>query len=142
MLSSVPPHLISFIVAVALLALIIYPLTIHLTTGWHHKSNEILQVISNRSAQLYFEAFQNTQVKLDEAKKTLETFYLRGYGRRFLIFPTGGTVFVGALSVYMLGESGELALRRFSGASPDPKDYFAVPFIASAGIAGAYAFVT
>jgi hypothetical protein len=141
MLSSVPPHAIAVVVAALLLSLIVYPLAIHLTFGWKRKSDDILLAMSNKSAQLYFKAFQSTDVKLDEALQKFKQFYHRWYGRRFLMLPIFGAILVSALSVYMLGESGEIALRRFSGATVEAKDYFALPLIATSAIAGAYAFV-
>jgi hypothetical protein len=141
MLSSFPPHVIAGIVAVILLSLIIYPLAIHLFYGWKRKSDDILLAMSNRSAQLYFKAFQNTDVDLKQALEKFTQFYHAWYGRQLLIFPICGSILVATFSVYMLGESGEIALRRFSGATPDAKDYFALPLIATSAIAGAYAFV-
>jgi hypothetical protein len=142
MLSSFPEHAIALVITGVLLSLIVYPLAIHLVYGWRRKSDDILLAMSDRAAQLYFKAFQKTDVRLDEALKKFQQFYHVWYGRRFLTYPICGSIFVSAISVYMLGESGELALRRFSGASPEAKNYFALPLIAISAIAGAYAFVT
>jgi hypothetical protein len=142
MLSSFPSHAMAAIVAAILLSLIVYPLAIHLTYGWTRKSDDILLAMSDLSAKLYFRVFQKTDVKLDEALNKFRRFYYAWYGRHLLIFPICGLILVSTLSVYMLGESGEIALRRFSGATPEAREYFALPLIATSAIAGAYAFVT
>jgi hypothetical protein len=142
MLSSFPPHTLAAIIAAILLFVIVYPLIIHLTYGWKRKADDILFAMSDKSAKRYFKAFQKRDVALDKALNEFRQFYYAWYGRHLYVLPICGLIIVSAFSVYMLGETGEIALRRFSGANPEAKDYFALPLIGASAVAGAYAFVT
>jgi hypothetical protein len=68
-------------------------------------------------------------------------FYHEWYGRRFLVLPLSVTILIAGISAYLLGESSEVALRRFAGETA-LHDYLALPLMAVSAIAGAYAFVT
>jgi hypothetical protein len=140
-LSSFAPHLVALGVGAIFLSLVAYPLAIHLIYGWRRKADDIILSMSDKSSQLYFKTFQKVDVKRDHSKDKFREFYHQWYGRRLLVFPIFATIIVSGLSAYMLGETGELALRRFSGEDVVSKDYFALPLVATAAVVGAYAFV-
>ena len=70
---------------------------------------------------------------------SFDTFYVRWYGRRFLIIPAFSLVTVVFILTFFVGETSFVDIAKRNGVTEPP--FMTVPDIALASIAGAYAFV-
>jgi hypothetical protein len=145
-------HGVPILVMTVLVALVAYPLLIHVTLGWQRKADDVLLSLSPKSTALYFRAFQNrilvediddpeAEAELNECAKQFVKFYHQWFGRRYLIFPVLIILTIAALLSFALGETGFLILARRNGWNFESRDYLTLPKIAAAAVAGAYAFV-
>lgn len=141
LLEPVRIHLEPVLVALLLTSLIAYPLLIFVWLGWKRKADDVVLSLTGEAAALYLRRFQRQEVAPDKAEAEFKRFYASWYGRRYLAFPIFVFTVVVVIATYLLGDSAYVYLRKANGLVLNEQEFFQLPRIATAALAGAYAFV-
>jgi hypothetical protein len=134
-------HTLSIVLTAIFVAVIGYPLVIHLWLGWQRKADDVLLSMSPSCKRTYLKTFQNQAVDLDKAETVFNTFYYSWYGRKFLLAPIFLVVCVATLLSYILADTGLFELYDFNKTSFEKAEYVHLPRTAAAALVGAYGFV-